>query len=87
MVSAGELAYLHVVGVVVVRRTLVSVVKAPHVSDVGNFVVAAVKELLEVFCGLDEFRKPNKRWKVGLPTLNVSASEFDRRGVRNSSLL
>ena len=60
-----------------VGRALVSVVETPNVSDVGNFVVAASEELLEVFCGLNQLGQPNQSWEISLSAWDVRASKVD----------
>ena len=56
---------------------MVSVVETPNVSDVGNFVVAASEELLEVFCGLNQLGQPDQSWEISLSAWNVRASKVD----------
>jgi hypothetical protein len=51
-----------------VGGALVSVVETPNVSDVGNFVVAASEELLEVFCGLNQLGQPDQVRASKIPT-------------------
>jgi hypothetical protein len=55
--------------------TLISVVETPDVSDIGNFIVTASEELLEVFCGLNQLWQPDQSWEISLSAWDVSASE------------
>ncbi len=59
-----------------VGGALVSVVETPYVSDIGNFVVTSIEELLEVFCGLNQLWKPDQSWKISLSAWDVSASKM-----------
>jgi len=68
---------IHVVGFVVVRAALVSVVEHPYVSDVADLVVGAAEETLEVFSWFKNFRKPNQSGQVILSAFEMSATQSD----------
>lgn len=72
---------LHVVRVVVVRVSLVTVVEEPNVSDFSNFVVLSIEEGLEVLSRLDQLGKPNQSGEILLLSLQVLASELHTGGV------
>ena len=52
--NGREVWYYYLKGerVVVIRITEVTVIKKPDVADIEDFVVWAIKERLEVLCGL-----------------------------------
>jgi len=77
--------FFHVVGIVVIRKALVTVVQAPDVANLSNFVIAAIEKLSEVLCGLNNFGKPNHSGQVLSLSLNMSSAEFDCRSFGNSS--
>jgi hypothetical protein len=60
-----------------VRRTLISVVETPDISNISNFVVTASEELLEVFCGLNQLWQPDQSWEISLSAWNVSSSKVN----------
>lgn len=57
-----------------VRSALVSVIEAPYVPDVRDFVVTAGKELFEVLSRFDQLWQPDQGWKVNLSSWNVCSS-------------
>ena len=67
-----------------VRATLVTVVKAPHVSDFSDLVVWPIEEGLEVLSRLDQLGKPNQGGQVTLLAGQVLSSELYACGVSNS---
>ena len=50
----GGHSYLKGERVVVIRITEVTVIQEPDVADIEDLVVGAIKERLEVLCGLQE---------------------------------
>lgn len=64
-------AYIHIKRLVVVGTALISVVEEPDVSDIGDFVIWASKEGLEVLGGFNELRQPNHSWQVSLSSRDV----------------
>jgi hypothetical protein len=69
--------FLHVVGIMVIREALVAVIQAPDVANLSDFVIAAIEELSEVLCGLNNFGKPNHSGQVLSFSLNVGSAKFD----------
>jgi len=57
--------------------TLVSVIQAPNIPDIANFVVCTVEECREILCWLDKFREPNQGGQILLPSSKMRASQFD----------
>lgn len=78
---------IHIVRLVVIRVTLVSVIEQPDISHISDFIVSSCEEGLEVFCGFDQFREPNKCGQILLFAWNVSASEFNSICIKNCSCL
>jgi len=77
--------FLHVVRIVVIRESLVAVIKAPDVADLSDFVIAAIKELSKVLCGFNNFGKPNHSGQVLSLSFNVGSTKFYRRSVSDFS--
>ena len=69
----------------VIRLTLVSVVKEPDVSHVEHLVLPLAEEVLEVACWLSELRQPDHCWQIGLTTLKKCTLKSDIFGVACNS--
>jgi len=54
--------YLHVIGCVVIGRTLVSVIKQHHVSHIKHFVSLVGKKFFKVLSRFRNLRKPYHSW-------------------------
>lgn len=78
---------IHVVGVVMVRASLVTVVEQPHVSHFSDFVVLSIEEGFEVLCRLDQLGKPDHSRQISLLSGEVFTSELNSVGVSHSSSL
>lgn len=78
---------VHVVGVVVIRVSLVTVVKQPNVSHFSDFVVMSIEESFKVLSRLDQLRQPNHGGQIVLLSSQVFTSELNRSGVSNLSSL
>mgnify|MGYP000901035497 CR=1 FL=1 len=59
-----KLTYIHIVGIAVIRTTLVSVIQKPDVSETSYFVVWQIEESLKVFGLFSNLWKPNHRWHI-----------------------
>ena len=76
------LAHLvHVVGLMMIRRALITVVKAPNVANVAHLVIFAVEELCEVLGWLGQLWQPDHGWQVSLSAGQVLASQLHCLGV------
>ena len=54
----------HIIGGVVIRTALISVVKEPNIAELLDLVIGVREELLEVFCRLNQLGQPNHSGQV-----------------------
>lgn len=59
--------YVQIKAIMVIRKTSVSVIEQPHVSDISDLVVSSVEEMLKVFSSLSHLWKPNHGGHVWFP--------------------
>jgi len=76
---------VHVVGWVVVRAALVSVIKKPHISHGRNLVFRVIEEFREVFRWFDKLWQPDHRWQIFTLALQEGALELNVFGSLNAS--
>ena len=68
---------LHLVAVMVVGLSLVTVVQEPDVPDLANLVAWSAEEWSEVGSWLNQLWKPDHSWQVWSASWDESTSEFD----------